>query len=251
MNINQFRHPKESVYRGICVVVGLLIWIPLFFPLLVFIPFIAIFMWMAQKFFEASVYGNAMHVNEGQFPQLHNIKLELSDKLGLKHVPEFFIVNSEGAMNALAIKFLNTKFVLMYSSLIDLLKTEDNKSIEMVLAHELAHHAAGHTGFWLNLAMKPAMFVPFLGSAYSRACELTADRIAYSLVGDVNVATTALIKLACGSDTLGKNLDIDTFVAQEAQVPSFAGYINEIYSSHPRMTKRVEHITAFSLEQRA
>jgi len=250
MNINQLRHPKESIYRVFCVVFGLLMWVPLFFVLSIFLPFIAFSLWLTQKFFEASVYGNAVHVNEGQFPQLHNIKLELSDKLGLKDIPEFFIVNSEGTMNAIAIKFLNKKFVLMYSSLIDLLKTEDNKSIEMVLAHELAHHAAGHTGFWLNLVMKPAMFIPFLGGAYSRACELTADRIAYSLVGDVNVATTALIKLACGSDTLGKDLDINTFVAQEARVPSFAGYINEIYSTHPRMTKRVEHITAFSLEQR-
>ena len=191
MNINKLRHSKESVYRAICIAVGVLLWIPLFFTIAIFLPFIAFSLWMAQKFFEASVYGNAVHVNEGQFPQLHNIKLALSDKLGLKDVPEFFIVNSEGAMNALAIKFLSKKFVLMYSSLIDLLKTEDNKSIEMVLAHELAHHAAGHTGFWLNLVMKPAMFVPFLGSAYSRACELTADRIAYILVGDVDVAPTS------------------------------------------------------------
>ncbi|NRA53488.1 MAG: M48 family metallopeptidase [Gammaproteobacteria bacterium] len=251
MNVNQFRHPKESVYRAICVIVGILIWIPLFFAIAIFLPVIAFSLWITQKFFEASVYGNAIHVNEGQFPALHNIKVELSEKLGLKDVPEFFIINSEGTMNAIAIKFLNKKFVLMYSSLIDLLKTDDNKSIEMVLAHELAHHAAGHTGFWLNLVMKPAMFVPFLGSAYSRACELTADRIAYSLVADVDVATTALIKLACGSDKLGKELDMQTFVEQEARVPSLAGFINEIYSSHTRMTKRVEHISAFSREQKA
>ncbi|MGB1239566.1 MAG: M48 family metallopeptidase [Pseudomonadales bacterium] len=246
MDINSLRHPKESVYRAICMLVGVLIWIPLFIALFIFLPAIALLLWISQKFFEASVYGNAVHVNNEQFKELHAIKVDLSTRLGLKKAPEFFIFNSDGAMNALAIKFLNGKFVLMFSSLVDLLKTPDNKSIEMVLAHELAHHAAGHTGFWLNLIIKPAMIVPFLGGAYRRSCELTADRIALVLIKDKDAATKALIKLACGSSVLAPDVDTRTFINQEQDVPSIAGFINEIYSSHPRMTKRIKEIEAYA-----
>ncbi len=245
MDINQLRHPKETLYRTVCLVVGLLIWIPLITFFIFVLPFLALFLWLTRMFFEASVYGNAIHVNESQHQDLHKMKMDISSQLNLKDTPEFFIFNAEGAMNAVAIKFLERKFVLMFSSLVDLQCSENNSGIKMVLAHELAHHAAGHTSFWLNLAMKPAMFVPFLGAAYSRACELTADRIALHCVKDEEAAKIALVKLASGSTALASDIDVKAFLAQEQRVPGFAGFINEIYSTHPRMTKRIEEITYY------
>ncbi|MDP5211426.1 M48 family metallopeptidase [Pseudoalteromonas tunicata] len=237
MNINQLRHPKEVLYRTLCLVFGLILWVPLIFVAIWFIPFVALFLWVASMFFKASLYGNAVKVSDNQFKELHKIKVDLSNQMNIKNDPEFFIFNAEGAMNALAVKFLSTKYILLFSSLIDLLDTEDKQQLKAILAHELAHHAAGHTDFWLNLAMKPAMFIPFLGAAYSRACEYTADRVAVYFVGDA--VSNALLQLACGSSALSKKLSTDEFLTQETAVPSVAGFINEIYSSHPRMTRRI------------
>jgi Zn-dependent protease with chaperone function len=116
----------------------------------------------------------------------------------------------------------------------------------MVVAHELAHHAAGHMNFWVNLLMKPANLVPFLGSAYSRACELSADRIAASCIPQRReAAITAMICLASGSQMLTGQTSIAAFRAQEQQIPGGFGFVQEVLSSHPRMTKRIAAIEAF------
>ena len=247
MNLSNLRHPKEQVYRTLCLIIGALIWIPLFIGALLFIPIVALFAWIASLFFKASLYGNAVQVSKRQFTELHEMKMELAAKMGIQRVPDFFIFNADGAMNALAIKFLNAKYILLFSGLVDLLDSDDKQELKAVLAHELAHHAAGHTNFWINIVMKPAMFVPFLGSAYSRACEYTADRIAVHYVGEK--MSDALIQLACGSTALTEKLDVEEFLAQEQHVPGIAGFINEIYSSHPRMTRRVAEVSAYISSQ--
>ncbi|EAR27641.1 hypothetical protein [Pseudoalteromonas tunicata] len=49
MNINQLRHPKEVLYRTLCLVFGLILWVPLIFVAIWFIPFVALF-FMGRKY---------------------------------------------------------------------------------------------------------------------------------------------------------------------------------------------------------
>lgn len=255
MDISRLRHPKEKLYRTICLVIGSLIWAMLligtkFFALVFLIP-IAIVLWISEKFFQASIFGNAVHVNEMQYKKLNQISVEVSSKLALQKKPEMFVLNSQGLTNALAVKFLSGKYTILYSDLIDLLwdNTEKENGIRFVIAHEQAHHAAGHVNFWINLAIKPAMIIPFLGSAYSRSCELTCDRIASELVQDQAASATALISLASGSKELIEHTDHQAFIAQENRVPSFFGFLQEIISSHPRMTKRLIALKQYDSKQ--
>jgi Zn-dependent protease with chaperone function len=245
ININELRHPKEKLYRAICMVVGGLLWSILLlstvFMILLFLIPIAISLWISEKFFQASIYGNAVHVNDRQYQKLNTCAAEVAARLKLKKTPEMFVLNSEGLTNALAVKFLSGKYVLMFSNLVDLLLdgSEDENKLRFVIAHELAHHAAGHVDFWPNLLMKPAMFIPFLGAAYSRSCELTCDRVAAELVADSEASAQALIALASGSRELIPDTCQAAFIQQEQRVPGFFGFLQEIASSHPRMTKRL------------
>jgi len=251
MSVNTLRHPKEKRYRILCMVIGGLLWaLALFgsaFTILgVLIP-LAIVLWISDRFFRAAIYGNAVRVSSEQYPQLNAIVQEVAQQLQLTQVPDTFVVNAGGVTNALAVKFLSSKYVLLFSSLVDLLWEEDNNDrLRMVVAHELAHHAAGHVNFWINLLMKPAMLVPFLGSAYSRACELSADRIAASCIPQRReAAVTAMICLASGSRVLTGQTSITAFRSQEQQIPGVFGFIQEVLSSHPRMTKRIAAIDLF------
>ncbi|MFC3153029.1 M48 family metallopeptidase [Litoribrevibacter euphylliae] len=245
MNISELRHPKENLYRTLCMVIGGICWVALLlgtlFSILIFLIPIAISLWISEKFFQASIYGNAVHVNNQQYSKLDGIASDLASQLGLASRPEMFVLNSEGLTNALAIKFLSGKYVLLFSNLVDLLWDNSDKEnrLRFVIAHELAHHAAGHVNFWLNLLMKPAMFIPFLGAAYSRSCELTCDRIAAELVKDHQASSQALISLASGSRELVAHTEKSAFIAQEQRVPGIFGFMQEILSSHPRMTKRL------------
>lgn len=245
MNIEQLRHPKEKLYKSLCIVFGAFIWISLIlgtlFSIFLFLIPVALILWMTGKFFQARMFGNSVHVNERQYCELNQIVNDLSEQLQLKQKPDTFILNSQGATNAFAVKFLNGKYILLFSDLVDLL-WENNKNknqLRFVIAHELAHHAAGHVNFGINLLMKPAMFIPFLGAAYSRSCELTCDRIAAELVQDQKASVNALISLSLGSTELIHLTDKDAFIKQEIQIPGVFGFLQEIGSSHPRMTKRV------------
>lgn len=211
------------------------------FSILIFLLPIAIMLWFAGKFFQASVFGNSVHVSNGQYKALNDMSLDICKQLGIDERPEMFVLNSQGLTNAFAIKFLTRKYVLLFSDLVDLL-WEDNANkdqLRFVIAHEPAHHAAGHVNFWINLIIKPAMFIPFLGAAYSRACELNCDCIAEEIVGNNEASVSAMVALASGSKELNNQTNLDAFIEQEKLVPSGFGFIQEILSSHPRMTKRV------------
>jgi len=247
----KLRHPKESLYRTICMTVGGLIWLSVLWGIglsvLAFIIPIAFFLWIGEKFFQASIYGNAVFVNEEQFVDLNAIVKDVATQLDIDDCPKTFIVNADGMTNALAIKFLSSKYVLLFGSLVDLLWEDQPRQdkLRMIIAHELAHHAAGHTHFWINLLIKPSLFVPFLGSAYSRACELTADRIAADCVKNKIASVESLIALASGGRELLSQTNKDAFIRQEQYVPGFFGFLQEVLSTHPRMTKRVIAIEDF------
>jgi Zn-dependent protease with chaperone function len=77
--------------------------------------------------------------------EIYEIALEMAQEMGIGKVPDIFIVNSEGRFNALAIRFIGRAFVILYANLVDpMLKRNAIKELHTVVAHDLAHHAAGH-----------------------------------------------------------------------------------------------------------
>lgn len=242
IDVNALRDGKEKAYYRLAAAVGGLVWLSLLVGtlglVLIALPMMALPIWMAQQFFKASVLGHAARVSERQYPQVHAMVVSSAKALGLEKVPQVFIVNGDGMVNALALKFLDGQYVVLYASLVDMMvERKQARELKMIIAHELAHHAAGHTHFWRNLLILPAKYIPYVGMAYSRACEFTADRLAAAVVGDIDASKRALLAIAIGMKTL--RTDVDAFVAQEADMPQFFGFINEVYSSHPRMTRRI------------
>lgn len=264
IDIDDIRHEKEKTYFIIKMVFSCLIWILAFSLIVIFgltIPVIlvgslfllgiVIILWVFSLSFKAVLYGNSVKVNTNQYPEIHKIASEFSQRLGLASTPDIFICNSNGLVNAIAIKILSKKYVLLLSSLTDLmLATSNTKALSMIIGHELGHHGAGHTNFWKNLFLKPASFIPFLGAAYNRACEFTADRIGFVLSDSLIESQNALVFLALGSERLTSSVNVAEFCAQENEVPEFIGFIQKIFSGHPRTTKRVLEITSFGNKNR-
>ncbi len=250
LNINYLRHEKEKTYLVIMKIVGVLMWLILLlstFGLIILWALPIIFItWIFSIYFKAVIYGDSVRVTSKQYPQIHNIVIEHCNKLNISTPPDVFIYNGNGLINAAAIKFLSKKYVVLMSGLVDLM-LERNKlnELSMIIGHELGHHAAGHTNFWKNLLLKPAHIVPFLGSAYSRSCELTADRIGLALTNDLKASENALVAIALGCESLANDTNIDEFVLQENEIPEFMGFLHKVFSTHPRMTKRVMEIRIF------
>lgn len=250
MDIGALRHPKETAYGIIAMIFGGLVWAGLvigtFGLFLLFLIPVAIVFFIAERFMRAALFGNSVLVTEKQFPDVHSIVQGCTKDYGLIAPPTVFVVNSAGTTNALAIKFLKKQYVLLYSETVDLMAASgDAGKLKMIIGHELAHHAAGHVNFFKNLLLKPAFFVPFLGAAYSRACELSADRISSAWVGDEKSCKGALVDMACGSDKLSAGINLDAFKEQEALVPPIIGFLHELFATHPRMTRRVIEIERY------
>jgi Zn-dependent protease with chaperone function len=242
LDINKFRHPKEKRYFMIAAIVGGLAWASIILGTvgvaLIGIAMLGVPLWLAQQFFKAEIYGHAVRVSEKQYPDLNRMVQQCAKELGMADVPDVFVTSGQGSLNALAIKFIGKQYVILYAELVDLLLSRKQVAeLRMIVGHELAHHAAGHTDWKKGLLMMPAMYLPYIGGAYSRACELTADRIGAALVKDLDASKRALVALAAGTTTLQTN--VAAFASQETEIPRFFGYINELYATHPRMTRRV------------
>ena len=251
INIKSIRHPKESTYFTIAAIVGVLIWTMALFAtiglILIYLLLIALVLWISGQYFKAIIYGNSVKVSSRQYAELHKIISEQSQLLQLETTPDVFIYNGSGMVNAFAVKFLSTRYIILMSDLVDLmLKRGKMDELAMIIGHELGHHAAGHTNFRRTLLIQPALFIPLLGSAYSRSCELTADRIGYALTKNLLASQNALVAIALGSESLANHTDIQEFIQQEIEIPPFMGFIHKIFSTHPRMTFRVSELSMFN-----
>jgi len=112
-----------------------------------------------------------------------------------------------------------------------------------VIAHEIGHLAAGHLAW--NTFLLPARVLPWLGPAYSRACEYTCDACGHAVVGDLGTSSRALAVLAAGGRTAPK-VNLDAFVDQRRESGRFWSAVLELNSSHPFLPKRIaalrEHV---------
>lgn len=243
LKVSSLRHPKEEAYFILGAIAGGIAWLLIIWLVILLfwlaIP-VALFLWILDQSFKAKLLGNSIRVSKEQYPEIFEIVERHSQLIDLINIPNVFIVNSQGAINALAIKFLKDKYVILFSDLVDLMLAHGSaKELSAIIGHEIGHHAAGHTAWWKQILLKPAMFLPFFGTAYSRACELTADRIALYLCGDKDATYRGLIALACGSRVLGPKTNIEAFKQQEKSLSSLFAFFHDLYSSHPRITKRV------------
>lgn len=254
--VKRLRHDNEKLSGTLMLGFGLFFWVviggavavslasqplvllPLALEILLFVAIVGI----ARLLLRAHVYGHYVMISPEQFPHLHEMIAEGAREIGLKQAPMAFVFNSSGVMNAMALKLIGRRQIWITSAILD---CTDDAQIRFVIGHELAHHAAGHLDFWRNLLKFPGHFVPFLGPAYSRARELTCDRIGCWLAHDLAASKSALQMLACGSAKLNAAMNPAAFQAQEAMVPPIAGFFLAIFSHYPRLTQRVAEVSTF------
>ena len=250
--VKRLRLSKETTYGALLNLFGAVLWAVLVFAVLsspeyaaVIIAYIVIGLLgslLAAAFYRAYVFGHYVLIGPAQFPHLAEMVREGAAALGMKEAPKTFLYNSNGLINAFAMRLIGGPYVMLTSSLID---ADTDAQVRFVIGHELGHHAAGHLSFRKNLVKFPGHFIPFLGPAYSRARELTCDRIGAYLSQDLEASRGALQMLACGSARLNSQLNRHAFEEQEEMVPPFFGFLTLIFSHYPRLTTRVTAISVY------
>ncbi len=174
-----------------------------------------------RLFFQA----NAVRVRSNQYPWIHERYLRVLDTLDLGWEPELFVSQTPIA-NAGAFG-VDEPFIIINSGAVDLLSGDE---LETVLAHEVGHVASEHALYRTILAILLLLSqrqIPIAGIAiqavvlalleWSRKGELSSDRAALLGTQSPEVAMSALMKLAGGTDHHSDSLDLNEFLIQSEE----------------------------------
>ncbi len=237
MSAKECRVSKEKNLFVVCAVLSGLVWAALIISLvgLVYGLLIGLFLLIAHAMFIAHVRGHAVKLSETQLPDLHERVVRACRSLGLDTIPDAYVMQGGGLLNAFATKFIGRNYVIIYSDLIEACG-EDEQAIDMIIGHEAGHLALGHLK-WLMFLI-PAMFTPWLGAAYSRAREYSCDRCGLKVVNDLAGASRGLVVLAAGGK-LAPQVNLQDFVRQMDENSGFWGSVYELNASHPYLPKRI------------
>jgi len=249
-SLNYETHPKERVYF-ILNVIAALVGYSLFYllltsifksqesliaftPVLFYMVLIGLYVFFRRGIMTGFLQGNSVKVSENQFPAIHDIVVAQSNALGLKYLPDVYIFQSGGALNAFAMRFFGANYVVLNSDIVEEALANSEDALKFIVGHELGHVKRRHmTKFvWLF----PAFVIPFVRSAYSRSCEYTCDNIGHALCPEGSVP--GLLILAAGK-SIWKQVNYRAYQAQEWENDGFWAWFAEKVSSHPRLTKRV------------
>lgn len=182
---------------------------------------------------------NGVKVTERQFTDLYEMYQRVGQGMGIRMLPDVYILQAGGILNAFATRFFQKNMIILYSDIVELSRNGQVKEVEFIIAHELAHIRRNHVQKqWLVLL---GNIVPFLGSAYSRACEYTCDRMAAHYIQDEAATKQALTVLAVGG-TLAKEVNEFDYLQEASRENGFIAKYSELISTHPTLPKRIAAI---------
>lgn len=230
--------PSEKPLFVLIVLLSLGLWAVLAISIigLAYVALIGLFLFFVHLAFVTHLRGSAVRLGPAQFPELHARVQELARAAGLAREPEAYLLESGGSLNAMATKFFRGRMIVLFSDLLDACG-DDRAARDMVIGHEIGHLKAGHLDHLLLTG--PGRLMPFLGAAYSRACERTCDRWGAALCGDPAGAVRGLAVLAAGGSH-AKHVNLQAFVAQRRDLDTGWMTLGSWLSAYPPLSERVE-----------
>lgn len=197
-----------------------------------------------------SFMGRAIRVGPRQLPRIHRLAKECADVLQIP-LADVYVVNSP-VMNAYTFGTNDDSFVVLHSKLIDDFSDEE---LKFVIGHEMGHIQNKHVVYGTALRLLRANIGVFLRwlappaeaalAAWSRRAEITCDRAGLLCAGELSVAEQSFLKMACGSQKLYDELNIDAFLEQLESGTTTVGRLTEMFASHPYLPKRIRALQIF------
>ena len=200
----------------------------------------------------SDILGRAIKVSPRQFPHLYEIVRQCAEELSIA-IPTVYITQDFASINAGTFGTETDSFILVNSATVDRLSEAE---LKFVIGHECGHIQNSHVTYSTALHFLTNMagqFVRWIVTparialmGWSRRAELTCDRAGLVCCKDLDAATSALVKLAVGSQKLVDQVDLDDYLAQVDQIREGVGRVSEYLLTHPYLPKRVKALRAFA-----
>lgn len=250
MNPNVSRHDRALSALSLCL--GSVVWLGAFVLLgqfggakvvagslligLLVIAMVSLSYVFARSAVIAHLRGHGVVVSEWQLPELYQHLLHCCETLGVSEPPGMYVINGNGALNAFATWFLGRQYVVLLSSVVDAVDGNPG-GVRFYIGHEIGH-LQRHDRALVAALRAPALVLPLLGAAYSRARETTCDRHGRACCDSGEQAARAVAILSAGAQQWAR-LSLDGCRRQAAAGRGFWMSFHELTASYPWTAKRI------------
>ena len=137
----------------------------------------------------------------------------------------------------------DTAEIILTSKLVELL---NDKELESVIAHEVAHFYYQHALY--PEASKSKNRIEFLNLLnFSRAAEISADRVGFLGCESLEHSLRAMLKLTSGLSDKHLKFNFSIYLDQLRELKEVKGDKNQLYSTHPNFLNRMQALIWFSM----
>lgn len=185
-----------------------------------------------ERLLRVQLMGSYLRASEDSFPELFAKARDACEILDIPVRPSLYI--QPGQLNAFTAG-VEQPIVVVNSGLVDSMTPEE---LLFVVAHEVGHIKSGHVLYYQIAMLLPviaeAVGIATLGLGtllslplevallrWQRMSELTADRAGLLVCQDVNVAISAMVKLAGLPAKFFDSINTEDFIAQAREFESY------------------------------
>ena len=186
----------------------------------------------------ASVKASSVKITQRNFPEIYSLVHSYAYRLGMKKVPEIYIVQQSGMLNAFSSFIFGRQYILVNTEVFEVAFREhkDMNALAFILAHELSHIYYGHATLHYNLPILFSGSLPVVGQIASRTREYSCDRLAQRLTNYDGVRSIVMLMV---DRHLYPMVDVQDYVDATINEHGFFLWLVNILSSHPIMPKRI------------
>ena len=186
----------------------------------------------------ASVKAQSVRITQRNFPEIYQLIFCFTQRLGMKQVPEAYIVQQNGILNAFSSFIPHRQYIQINTEVFEVAYREhkDLNALAFIIAHEIAHIYYGHATMHYNLPIWFSMNVPLFSAIASRTREYSCDRLAQRLTNYDGLDAMLMLMVDRHIYTM---VDKQDYIDQTAKDGGFFLWLNNLLSTHPIMPKRI------------
>ena len=193
----------------------------------------------------AKLLSTSVKVSKEIFPNIAAAIDNVFKRLKIQNNFSFFVtanhLQTQAACSAMPLS--DTAEIILTSKLVELL---NDKELESVIAHEVAHFYYQHALY--PEASKSKNRIEFLNLLnFSRAAEISADRVGFLGCESLEHSLRAMLKLTSGLSDKHLKFNFSIYLDQLRELKEVKGDKNQLYSTHPNFLNRMQALIWFSM----
>jgi len=187
----------------------------------------------------------SVKVSKEIFPNIYSAIENVFNRLKIKNNLNFFVTANHLQTQATcsAMPMGDSAEIILTSKLVELLNEEE---LESIIAHEVAHFYYQHALYPQASSTKNRLeYLNLLN--FSRAAEISADRIGFIGCGNLETSLRAMLKITSGLSEKHLKFNFSSYLDQLRELKETKGDQNLMYSTHPNFLNRMQALIWFSM----